>query len=218
MQKKALFFLHSFWITQNTTSCPFYWHACICCILYLHFNLCNIKVKEKAPVVRTLLIWLNYGCYITAFCNHVSNNVSLQACVPLYQRRTASTLRISSRLLVWRTVEASSQTALAVTGAQPAQRPTPPPTATGQAEGAPPQMRARRRLRETNGTAWSPTSVMTSKLSGAAWTRREWRPDRATKGSFVFCFFVFFKRWHRMAANPQTDRRHEPSGSDEGGP
>lgn len=151
---------------------------------------------------------LNHG-YINAFCDHVSNNVSLQACVPLYQRRTASTLRISSRLLVWRTVEASSQTALAVTGAQPAQLLIPPPTATGQAEGAPPQTRARRRLRETNGTAWSPTSVMTSKLSGAAWTRREWRPDRATKGSFVLFFFsFFFKRWHRMAANPQTDRRH----------
>lgn len=118
-------------------------------------------------------------------------SVPRQVCVPSYQRRTASTLRISSRPSVWRTDEASSLTALAATGAQPAPPPILPPTATEQPEGAPHQTRARRPRRETNGTVWSLTSVMTSKLSAAVWTRREWRLDMASKGIFFFFLFAF---------------------------
>lgn len=125
-----------------------------------------------------------------ALHDHMHYNVPVQACVPSYQRRTASTLRISLRLLVWRTAEVSLQTALVVTGAPPAPLLIPPPTATEQAKGVLPQTRARRPLRETNGTAWSPISVMTLKLSDAVWTRRAWRRDMATKGRF----FVFFPR------------------------
>lgn len=123
-------------------------------------------------------------------------NVPLQACVLLYPRRTASTLRISSRPSVWRMAEASLPTALAVTDAQPAPPPIPPPMATELVAAVPRQTRARRPLREMNGTEWSVILVMTLKLSDVVWTRREWRHDIACKGS-------------GMTTNPQTNSRHK---------
>lgn len=140
----------------------------------------------------------------------------LQACVPSYQRRTASTLRISSRPLVSRMAEGSSQTALVATAAQPAPPPIPPPTATEQREEAAtarPQTRARRPPRATSGTAWSPTSAMTSKLWAVAWTRREWHPDTVNKGMFAGAEDVNWRphvKW--------TVDRNKLEGSDEGGP
>lgn len=112
----------------------------------------------------------------------------LQDCVPSYQRRTANTLRISSRPSGSKTAEASSQTALAVTGELPAPPPIPQPMGTEQQEEAAtarPQTRDRRPLRGTSGTAWSPTSAMTLKLSAAVWTRRELHSDMADNGKYV---------------------------------
>lgn len=134
-------------------------------------------------------------------------DVPLQACAPSYQRRTASTLRISLRPLVWRTAEASLQTVLVATGAQPVPPPIPLPMETEEPEEALLQTRARTSLKETNGTAWLLTSVMTLKLSDAVWTRREWRRDMASKGSL-----------QNGSTDPQVNWRHELNGSDEGGP